>query len=70
MESTPEDQKDENTNDAADLTRALDDPEPPNKVTQVAPGTPINLTARNSRTSLATGDIGRPLVIRLGFFNV
>ncbi|VDM31832.1 unnamed protein product [Hydatigera taeniaeformis] len=57
MELTPEDQKDENTNDTGDLTRSLDDPEPPNKVTQVAPGTPVSLTSRNSRTSLATADL-------------
>lgn len=56
-ESTPEDQKDENTSDAADLTRTMDDPEPPNRVTQVAPGTPVNLASRNSRTSLATADL-------------
>ncbi|KAH9277988.1 SWI/SNF complex subunit SMARCC2 [Echinococcus granulosus] len=57
MELTPEDQKDENTNDTGDLTRSLDDPEPPNKVTQVAPGTPVSMTSRNSRTSLATADL-------------
>lgn len=58
MESTPEDQKDENTNDTNDLTRTMEDPEPPNKVTQVPPGTPgVGLTSRNSRTALATTDI-------------
>uniref|UniRef100_A0A5K3FU96 SWI/SNF complex subunit SMARCC2 n=2 Tax=Mesocestoides corti TaxID=53468 RepID=A0A5K3FU96_MESCO len=57
MELTPEDQKDDNTNDTNDLTRNLDDPEPSNKVTQVAPGTPVTMTSRNSRTSLATADL-------------
>ncbi|KAL5967964.1 SWI/SNF complex subunit SMARCC2 [Taenia solium] len=48
MEFTPEDQKDENTNDTGDLTRSLDDPEPPNKVTQVTPGTPIDCSPGQS----------------------
>lgn len=56
MESTPEDQRDD-TNDTNDLTRNFDDAEPPNKVTQVAPGTPVSMPSRNSRTSLATADL-------------
>lgn len=58
MESTPEDQKDDNTNDTNDLTRSMDDPEPPNKVTQVPLGAPgVNMTSRNSRTALATAEL-------------
>nr|CDS30522.2 SWI:SNF complex subunit SMARCC2 [Hymenolepis microstoma] len=58
MESTPEDQRDENTNDTNDLTRSMDDPEPPNKVSQVPVGAPgTAMVSRNSRTALATADL-------------
>ncbi|VDL96354.1 unnamed protein product [Schistocephalus solidus] len=54
---TPDTQKDDTT-DTPDLTKELDDPEPPHKVTQAAmtPGTPI-LPSRGSRTSIATTEL-------------
>ncbi|BHF83227.1 SWI/SNF complex subunit smarcc1 [Sparganum proliferum] len=54
---TPDTQKDD-TNDTPDLTKELDDPEPPHKVTQAAmtPGTPM-LPSRGSRTSIATTEL-------------